>query len=137
MSDAPSMLPAPRILLVEDDQLISKAYNDGLQRAGFNVMPLHDGTEVLETCRSFKPQLILLDLFMPNKDGFTVLRELQGDAELRTLPVMILTVSGQESDVRKVAKMGAVDYLIKTELSLHQVIERIRFQLLKFNLLEN
>ena len=120
-----------KILLAEDDKFISRAYSDGLSRAGFEVILAMDGIEAVELARKEKPDMILLDLIMPRKNGFEVLIELNDEAELKKIPVIILSNLGQESDITKGKEMGAVDYLIKSNFSLKEVIEKIKKYLLK------
>ena len=81
-----------KILLAEDDKFISRAYSDGLSRAGFEVILAMDGIEAVELARKEKPDMILLDLIMPRKNGFEVLIELNDEAELKKIPVIIATI---------------------------------------------
>ncbi|MDA2936194.1 response regulator [Patescibacteria group bacterium AH-259-L05] len=115
-----------KILIAEDDIFISRAYKDGLEQAGFEVITAADGQETLEKIRTEKPRLVLLDLIMPNKNGFEVLEEVKGDEALRKVPIVILSNLGQESDIEKGKELGAIDYLVKADLSMRQVIEKIK-----------
>lgn len=115
-----------KILLAEDDKFISLAYQDGLSRAGFEVIAATDGVEALDKARKEKPELILLDLVMPIKNGFEVLEELKADKELKNVPIIILSNLGQNSDIEKGKALGAVDYLIKSNFSMSEVIEKIK-----------
>ncbi len=114
------------ILLAEDDKFISRAYTDGLGRVGFNVIPAADGNETIAKARESKPDLILLDLIMPMKNGFEALEELKGDKELKAIPVIVLSNLGQETDIEQARKLGAVDYMIKANFSLQEVIDKIK-----------
>jgi DNA-binding response OmpR family regulator len=118
-----------KILLAEDDQFISRAYADGLGRAGFEIITALDGVEALAHMRSEKPDLVLVDLIMPGKNGFEILEEMKADASLRNIPVIILSNLGQESDVERGKTLGAADYLIKSNLSLQEVAAAIRSHL--------
>ena len=120
-----------KILLVEDDEFLSRAYSDGLSRAGLEVDVARDGGEAMEQVKEEKPDLILLDLVMPTKNGFEVLEELRMDDDLKKIPVMILTNLGQDSDIEKGKNLGAIDYLIKTDLSMKEVIEKVKYHLAK------
>ncbi len=120
-----------KILLAEDDKFIYRAYKDGLERAGFEVVVTSGGRETLKKIRSEKPDLVLLDLIMPGKSGFEVLEELKMDDELKNVPVVILSNLGQDSDVERGKDLGAVDYLIKTNFSMKEVIEKVKFYLAK------
>lgn len=118
-----------KILLVEDEQLIAKAYQDGLERAGFQVTIAENGNNALDQIKIQPPDLILLDLILPDLDGFGVLEELNQDEQLKMIPVIVLTVSGQESDIQKSKALGAIDYLVKTDFSMEEIIQRVRFRL--------
>ena len=115
-----------KILLVEDDQFISRAYGDGLRREGFDVTAATDGVEALERVRSGLPDIILLDLIMPIKNGFEVLEELKADPATRKIPVIVLSNLGQDSDIQKGRELGACDYMIKSNYSMKEVIGKIR-----------
>lgn len=120
-----------KILLVEDDKYIVRAYKDGLERAGFEVLTASDGNEALEKIKKDLPDLILLDLIMPVKNGFEVLEELKVDDGMKKIPVVILSNLGQDTDVEKGKALGAVDYLIKTDYSMKEVIEKTKFYVAK------
>ena len=115
-----------KVLLAEDDKFISRAYQDGLSRAGFTVTAVFDGNEALEKLKSDKPDIILLDVIMPEKNGFEVLEEIKKDNELKRVPVIILSNLGQDTDIQKGRELGAVDYLIKSNFSMGEVIEKIK-----------
>jgi DNA-binding response OmpR family regulator len=121
----------PRILLAEDDKFICKAYKDGLSKAGFEMVIAHDGNEAMEKIKLDKPDLVLLDLIMPDKGGFEVLEELKMDNTFKKMPVVILSNLGQDSDIKQGKDLGAVDYLVKSNLSMKQVIEKVKLHLAK------
>ena len=123
-----------KILLAEDHKFIARAYTDGLERAGFDVDLALDGIETIKKLEQEKPDLILLDLIMPMKDGFEVLAELKLSQNLRRIPVIVLSNLSQEPDIQKVKDLGAQDYLVKSELSLHEVIEKVKYHLAKKSL---
>ncbi len=115
-----------KILLVEDDDFIWRAYKDGLERAGYEVEVATEGEGVVEKAKKFKPDLILLDLILPGMDGFEVLESLKKDAELKKLKVMVVSNLGQPGDMKKAMELGAVDYLVKTNTSMKGVVEKIK-----------
>ena len=90
-----------------------------------------DGREALKKIRSEEPDMVLLDLIMPEKNGFEVLEEMKKDKALKNIPVIVLSNLGQESDVDQGKKLGAVDYLIKSNVSIKEVIEVIKLHLAK------
>jgi DNA-binding response OmpR family regulator len=121
----------PKILLAEDDVFISRAYQDGLGRAGFNIIAAADGAEALKKAEAEVPDLILLDVIMPIKNGFEVLEELKKNEKLKNIPVIVLSNLGQDSDIEKGRKLGAADYLIKSNHSLREVAEKVSEHLSK------
>ncbi|HSE60706.1 MAG TPA: response regulator, partial [Candidatus Saccharimonadales bacterium] len=107
-----------KIVLADDEQFIAIAYNDALQRAGYTVFVASNGEEALELIQKETPDLILLDLMMPKKDGFEVLSIIKADPALKNIPVLVLSNLSQPSDEVEVRKQGAVDFLVKAEMSL-------------------
>ncbi len=120
------MATKKKIVLAEDDAYISLAYSDGIRRAGFDVTVAMDGEDALKKIRAGKPDLILLDLIMPVRDGFSVLHSLKEDPALSQIPVIILSNLGQDSEIQEGKSLGAVDYLVKANVSMKEVIERIQ-----------
>ncbi len=123
-----------RILLVEDDPCITKAYRHGLERAGFSVAVADDGAMALKWLKREKcPDMILLDIIISRIDGFEVLRRIKEDEKTKDIPVIIVSNLGQEEDIKKGRKLGAVDYLIKTNWSMANLIKKINSYLDKHN----
>lgn len=112
-----------KILVAEDDKFIAHAYKNALKMEGFNVELASDGEEALAKAKTFKPDLMLLDLVMPVKNGFDTLRDLR--KHNTKLPVIILSNLGQESDIKQCEKFGISDYLIKSNISMKEVISKI------------
>lgn len=118
-----------KILVAEDDNFLLLAIKDKLSRAGFEVVTAINGVEALKEMREKKPDLILLDLVMPQKGGFETLEEMRADNELSDIPVIILSNLGNESDIKKAKELGAEDYLVKANFSLKRVVEKVKFYL--------
>ena len=116
----------PKILLIEEDQFLYKILTVKLKRAGFDVFLAIDVEEGIKKAKETKPDLILLDLILPKINGFAVLSEIKKTPVLKKVPVVILSNLGQESDVEKGLRMGAEDYLIKTNLSLSEIVEKVK-----------
>lgn len=131
MASSQERQSSSRVLLVEDDKFISRAYKDGLEREGFEIDTAFDGIEAMQKLQSSPPDLVLLDLILPEKDGFAVLEEIQMNEKLKRIPVVILSNLGQESDIEKGRALGATDYLIKADVSMKDVIEKVKFYLAK------
>src|SRR6185295_12837886 len=107
-----------KILIVEDDKFLANAYRVKLTKSGFDIRIAYDGEEALSLIDEFNPELILLDLVLPKKDGFTVLEELKKSSKWQSIPVIIASNLGQSEDIDKGMKLGANGYIIKTDLSL-------------------
>lgn len=103
-----------RILLVEDDTFFREFYAAKLKEEGMEVEIASDGEEGLEKAEKTKPDVMLLDIIMPKKDGFEVLQALSQNATLKKIPVIVFSTLGQESDVEKAKKLGATDYINKS-----------------------
>ena len=102
-----------RILIVEDERDIADLIGFNLQRAGFEILKSHDGVEGTEMALRERPDLILLDLMLPGRDGYAVFRELRRDARTTNTPVIILTAKAQTTDRIQGLEAGADDYLTK------------------------
>ena len=102
-----------RILIVEDEQELVKALQVRLGAAGYEVIVAYDGKEGLEKAQEGKPDLILLDILMPQMDGFETLEKLKQDSQTKAIPVIILTAKSQFEDVTKTTNLGAEDYIVK------------------------
>ena len=116
----------PKILIAEDDIPLGKAYQTKLTKSGFEVKLVTDGDELLATLITWIPDLIILDLMMPKKNGFETLVELKSSEHFKDIPVIVATNSGQPEEVDKAIKLGAVGYIVKSDMSLAKVVEKIR-----------
>lgn len=116
---------AKKILVAEDDRFLSNAYRVKLTKAGFEVKVAGDGAEALNILQTFIPDLILLDLVMPVKDGFATLEVIKADERLKMIPVIVASNLGQKEDCDRALKLGAKDFVIKSDLSLDTLIQKI------------
>lgn len=117
------------IVVAEDDKFLMRAMSDKLKREGFTVVQAGNGVEALEQIRKTRPHLVLLDLIMPVKDGFSVLADVQMDPAIAKIPIIVLSNLGQESDMQKTKELGAAGYFIKAELPLKQLVDVVKQQL--------
>ncbi len=122
-----------KLLIVEDDKFLLNAYRVKLQKAGFEIKIAMDGEEAIETLKGYTPDLILLDLILPKKDGFAVLEELKAKENWKKIPVLIASNLGQKEDIDRGMALGAADYVVKTDLSLDALVEEINSLLEKEN----
>lgn len=119
-------MSAQKIVLVEDDEILSKVLYSELTDAGFEVAQAFDGEAGLELVRSKRPDLVLLDLVLPKKHGFEVLEELKKTPETKAIPVIILTLLGEDEDIKKGLRLGANDYLVKSSHAIAEITEKIK-----------
>lgn len=119
------------IVLIEDDEVLGKVMMTELTDAGFKVTQAYDGEEGLEVVRKIHPDLVLLDLILPKKPGFEVLEALKASPDTKDIPVIILTLLGEDEDIKKGLKLGAEDYLVKSNHVLSEIIEKIKEFFLK------
>ena len=116
-----------RILVAEDDPFLTKVVTVTLKEQGFEVDQAHDGNETLEMMSGKKYDLVLLDLIMPNMDGFEVLKELKD--KKNKVPVLVFTNLSQQEDEDEVMKMGAKGYYVKSNLPLAKLTAIIQNEL--------
>lgn len=114
------------ILLVEDDLFVVDIYTKKLAEAGFSIEVAQDKEEVLQRISEKIPDLILLDIVLPNVEGWDLLKEIKEDLSFKDLKVAILSNLGQKSDVEKGIKLGAIRYFIKAHYTPTQVVEEIK-----------
>ena len=118
--------PKKYILVAEDDKFYANIYRTKLTKEGYEVVVVGDGAQAIKLARQKKPDLILLDLVMPVKDGFETLKELKADANLKSVKVIVLSNLGQEEDIKKAKELGAVDYIVKANVSIGQMMSKIK-----------
>lgn len=118
-----------RILLVEDDDALANVYLTRLVAAGFDVKRVANGEDALVSALEYHPDLVLLDVMMPKVSGFEVLDILRNTPETVNLKVVMLTALGQDSDKKRAEALGVDDYLVKSQVVIADVVERIKFHL--------
>jgi adenylate cyclase len=115
------------VLAVEDDKFLSRALSDKLQREGYSVTIAENGDQAVQAAQNRIPDVVLLDLVMPKKNGFEVLEELQLDKRLKHIPVVVLTNLSQESDKEKCKAFGVVEYLVKSDTPISDIVKRVKY----------
>lgn len=114
------------ILLVDDDLTLREMYEERLKAEGFDIIQASNGEEAMQKAKESKPNIILLDIMMPKINGFDVLKDLKADADLKDIPVIVLTALIQDVDRVQGKKLGAVDYIVKSETMPGEVISKIK-----------
>ena len=118
-----------KILLVEDDTTLSAVYRSRLELEGFDVREVHNGEEALSTTIEYRPDLILLDVMMPKISGFDVLDILRNTPETANVRVIMLTALSQPKDKDRAESLGVDEYLVKSQVVISDVVERVRYHL--------
>ena len=114
-----------KIVLAEDDPFFQKFYLEKLKEKGFQVELARDGVEAIDKISTTKPDVVLLDLIMPNKDGFDVLEEVSRDNNLKKIPIIVFSTLGQEKDIEKAKQLGAIEYVNKTFFDFDNLVSKI------------
>ena len=120
-----------KILIIEDDKFLLKLYSDKLIREGFEVESSLTGEEGFNKINNLKPDLIILDLMLPLKNGFEILSDIKINPKIKKIPVVILSNLGQESDIKKGLELGAADYLLKTDVMIKDMVTIVKKNLVK------
>lgn len=118
-----------RILLVEDDEALAGVYQARLELEGFDVRQVNNGEDALSAALDFKPELILLDAMMPKISGFDVLDILRNTPETANIRVIMLTALSQPKDKERAESLGVDDYLVKSQVVIGDVVERVKHHL--------
>jgi len=114
------------ILIIEDDDFFRDLLHKKLKSEGFEIIEAADGQKGIDTLKEKKPDVVLLDLLLPTIDGFEVLSQARANSDTAKIPVIILSNLGQQEDIEKALKLGANDYLIKSQFDMAQVIDKIK-----------
>jgi DNA-binding response OmpR family regulator len=115
-----------KVLLVEDEPYLTDVYNTKLEKSGFKIKLVNDGNKVIEALEEFKPDILLLDIVLPNVDGWEVLKKIEKKEEFKKLPIIILSNLGQKQEVMKGLNLGATKYLIKAHYTPTEIVAEIK-----------
>ena len=116
----------PKIVIAEDDQLINASLVQGFTDAGFEVTPASDGELAVSKIKEIKPDVVVLDIMMPKLDGIGVLWEIKADPSTEKIPAVMLTNLSDTETISKIIEAGAADYLLKSDQSIDQVVQKVR-----------
>jgi len=115
-----------KVLLVEDDPFLSSMYTTKFKMEGFEIYSANDGKTGLNLAVSEKPDIILLDIMIPEMTGFEVLEELKKREDTRDIPVILLTNLSQKDEVEKGLELGAEEYVIKAYITPTGMVDKIK-----------
>ena len=121
-----SMDTKKKILLVEDDEMLSQVYRSRFEIEGFDVKEVYNGEDALSAAISFKPDIILLDAMMPRISGFDVLDILRNTLETANIAIIMLTALSQPRDKERAESLGVDDYLVKSQVVIGDVVARVK-----------
>ncbi|MCX6790570.1 MAG: response regulator [Candidatus Gribaldobacteria bacterium] len=116
----------PNIILVEDDPFLIDIYKQKFESAGFGINVVKNGSKVLDALAQSKPDLLLLDIVLPEMAGWEVLEKIKAEPNYKDLKVVILSNLGQKEEVEKGLQMGADKYLIKSQYKPSEVVEKVK-----------
>lgn len=114
-----------KILVVEDDKFLRELLVRKLFSEGFEIESAIDSTGVFDVLSTWKPQIILLDLILPGEDGFSILEKIKKNRDLSSIPVIILSNLGQQEDIDRAIALGAIDFMVKANFTLDEIIEKV------------
>ncbi len=114
------------ILLVEDEPLLGNLLKQRLEKENFKVFLSKDGEEARSFLKNQVPDLILLDIILPNISGFELMEEFQSDPQISKVPVVVISNLGQESDISKGKSLGAVEYFVKAQVSIEELFNYVK-----------
>ena len=120
-----------KILIVEDEEVLAKVLQEKFEEEKFEVAVAKDGEAVLPLVKKFKPDAILLDIILPKLDGLEVLELVKAEDDFRSIPIIMLSNLDGDDKIKKALNMGAVDYMIKTQHPINEVIEKVNEYILK------
>ena len=116
----------PKILIIEDDPIFQQALNEFLQAEGFETFSAVDGEEGIKLAQEKSPNLILLDIILPKKNGYEVIADLKEKPATKKIPIVLLTNLEGIQDVEKALALGATTYLVKSDYKLEEVVGKIK-----------
>ncbi len=118
-----------KILIIEDEEVLLKLLEQKLTKEGYQVEIARNGQEGMGKIRQSKPDLILLDIVMPKMGGFEVMEEINQDQNLKGIPIVIISNSGQPVELSRAKELGVKDWLVKTDFEPEEVIEKVKKQI--------
>ena len=115
----------PKILIVEDDKSLVKMIESALDQEKFDVILALDADDAVKKAVDQKPDIIVLDIMLPGKSGFECLKRIKAKKETKMIPTIILSNLGQTEEIKRGLDLGAIDYIVKANSSIDEVVEKI------------
>ena len=126
-----NILIVMKALIVEDEEILAKVLEEKLKKANFNVQIAENGEKAISITKNFNPDIILLDLMLPKIDGFEVLKEIKKDNDTKLIPVIAITNLADDDHIKKALQLGVVDYFVKANHPVNEIVEKVKAILLK------
>jgi DNA-binding response OmpR family regulator len=115
-----------KVLVVEDDKFLQKILLMKFGAEGFDVRVASDGEEALQLLAADPPALVVLDLILPKYNGFEVLAAIRANPLVQSVPVVVLSNLGQDEDIQRAHSLGAIAYLVKSSISIFEVVQKVK-----------
>ena len=115
-----------KILIAEDDKFLKELYSLTFSNGPYDFSITSNGKEFLEKIKNFLPDIIIIDLIMPVMDGFDLIKSLKTNPEYKEIPIIVASSLGQSDDINKAIKLGASDYLVKSDIKATDITEKIK-----------
>jgi len=120
-----------KIIIAEDEPVLIEMYRLYFERAGYEVLKASNGRECIDFVKNEKPNIILLDILMPKVDGWEVLKQLKTDPETKKIPILVFSNLGQTQEIQKGLDLGADDYVVKSNMTPKELLEKVEGMLNK------
>ena len=114
-----------KIVWIEDDMFLVSLIQKRMDATNAKLVQVTDGSKAFDTVKEVKPNIVILDLLMPNTDGFEILRQLKSSEETKMIPVLVLSNLGQASEIDKAKDLGALKFVVKASIGLDSIIPEI------------
>jgi DNA-binding response OmpR family regulator len=124
--DAIIKIMSKKIVVAEDDKLLMRLMVENLTEAGYELFIAYDGKEALNRVREIKPNLVMLDIMMPEMDGMRVLTELKLDDDIKAIPVIMMSNMTDDENIQRLKDIGAADYIVKGQFSNEEIVNKIK-----------
>ncbi|MDO8504664.1 MAG: response regulator [Candidatus Liptonbacteria bacterium] len=115
-----------KILIVEDEPVLSKVLKEKFVKSGFETRVSADGEAAMLDVVAFKPDVIVLDLVMPKKNGFEVLKSIKENQDISMIPVVVVSNLGEDGDIKRALSLGAADYFVKSQHPINEIVEKVK-----------
>ena len=114
------------VLVIEDDEQLQFAYKAGFEAFGLNVLQAFNAKQTMKILKDTKPDVILMDILMPEVNGKELLAKLKKMPKVKSIPVLITSNSVKEEDIKETKELGADEYIVKSNISIEDLINKVK-----------